>query len=86
VQPADDEVDDGGFRPGGERGGVAADGGADDGEDSRPDDDADAECGQRDRAEGLAEGVRGPLGLGDELVDRLSSEDLPGQGFVLCAL
>jgi len=85
VQPADDEVDDRGFRPGGERCGVAADGGADDGEDARTDDDADAERGERDGAEGFAEGVRGPLGFRDQLVDGFGGEDLSGQGLVLCA-
>ena len=84
VEPADDEVDDGGLGPGGERGGVAADGSADDGEDSRADDSPDAERGERDRAEGLAEGVLGPLRLGDELVDGFGGEDLPGQRRTPC--
>jgi hypothetical protein len=79
----EEEVDDGRALPIGDLGWVAADGGADDGEDARPDDDADAESGQRNRAEGLLERVFGALGVGDELVDGLRREDLAGQGGVL---
>jgi hypothetical protein len=61
VEPAEDEVDDGGVRPLGEGGGVAADGGSDDGEDARADDAADTEGGEGDWAEGFLEGVLGPL-------------------------
>ncbi len=81
------EIDDGGLGPGDGLGRVAADGGADDGKDARADDRADAERGERDGAEGLSEGVFGPLGLGDELVDGLGGEDLSGQfrGSCSCA-
>jgi len=61
----------------------ASDGRADDGEDARADDDADAERGERDGAERLLEAVLRDLGVGDELVDRFSSEDLAGQGSFL---
>ena len=64
VQPADEEVDDGRVDPVGELGGIAADGGADDREDARPDDDADAERGERDRAERLVQGLLGQLRVG----------------------
>ena len=70
---------DGRVGPLGQRGGIAADGDADDGEDSRADDGADAEGGERDRAERLAQGAIGPLRFGDQLVDGLGGEDLPGQ-------
>ena len=63
--------------------GIAADGCADDGEDAGTDDRADAEGGERDGAERLFEGVLGTLGVGDELVDGLGSEDLTCQGEVL---
>ncbi len=78
-----DEVDDRRALPIGELGRVAADGRADNGEDARADDNADAESGERDGAEGLFEGVLGQLGVGDELVDGLGSEDLAGQRRVL---
>jgi hypothetical protein len=79
VQQAEDEVDDGRVGPFLQLGWVAADGDADDGEDARADDCADAEGGERDRAERLAQRAIGPLGIGDQLVDRLGGEDLPGQ-------
>jgi len=78
----EDEIDDRRTLPVGDLGGVAADGGADDGEDSRADDDADTEGGEGDGAEGFFERVLGKLGVGDELVDGLGSEDLSGQGCV----
>jgi len=85
-----DEVDDRRALPVGDLGRVASNGRADDGEDARADDDPDAECGERDRAERLFEAVLGDLGVGDELVDRFSSEklgfrieDLAGQGSFL---
>jgi hypothetical protein len=80
VQRSPDEVDDGGLRPGGLGGRVAADGRADDREDARANDDADAKRGERDRAERLLERVLGSLGVGDELVDAFGGEDLAGQG------
>ena len=80
VEQSPDEVDDRGLGDADRGGGVAADGGADDGEDARTDDDADAEGGKGDGAEGFFEGVLGSLGVGDELVDALGSEDLAGQG------
>jgi hypothetical protein len=83
VESSPDEVDDGGLGPGGLGGGVSADGCADDGEDAGADDDAYAEGGERDGAEGLFEGVPGTLGVGDEFVDGLGGEDLAGQGEVL---
>jgi hypothetical protein len=83
VEGSPDEIDDGGLGPCGPGGGVAADGGADDGEDAGADDDAYAEGGERDGAEGLFEGVLGTLGVGDEFVDGLGGEDLAGQGEVL---
>jgi hypothetical protein len=79
VQQAEDEIDDGRVCPLGQRGGVAADGDADDGEDSRADDRADTEGGERDRAERFAQRTVGPLGIGDQLVDGLGGEDLPEQ-------
>ncbi len=79
----EEEVDDGRALPVGDLGRIAADGGADDGEDARADDDADAEGGEGDGAEGFFEGVLGALGVGDELVDGLGGEDLAGQGRVL---
>ena len=79
MQQAENEIDDGRVGPLGQRGGVAADGDADDGEDSRADDGADAEGGERDRTERLAQGAVGPLRFGDQLVDGLGGEDLPGQ-------
>jgi len=83
-----DEVDDGRTLPISELGGVATDGGADDGEDAGTNDDANAECGERERAERFVQGVLGQLGGGDELVDGFSGEDLAGlagrrQGAVL---
>jgi hypothetical protein len=83
VEGAEYKVDDGGLGPGDGFGGVAADGGSDDGKDAGADDGADAESGEGDGAEGLFEGVFGALGVGDELVDGLGSEDLSGQGSVL---
>jgi hypothetical protein len=80
VEQSPDEVDDRGLGDADRGGGVAADGGADDGEDARADDNANSEGGERNRAEGFFEGVLGTLGVGDELVDALSSEDLAGQG------
>ena len=79
MQQAEDEVDDGRVGPLGQRGGIAADGDADDGEDARADDGADAERGERDRAERFAQGAVWPLRIGDQLVDGLGGEDLPGQ-------
>jgi hypothetical protein len=79
VQQAEDEIDDGRVRPLGQRCGVAADGDADDGEDSRANDRADTESGDRDRAERLAQGAIGSLRIGDQLVDGFGGEDLPGQ-------
>jgi hypothetical protein len=79
VKEAEEEVDDRRLRPSGEGRGVAADGGADDGEDARSNDDADAQRGERDRAEVLLERVLGPLRFGDEFVDGFGGEDLPGQ-------
>ncbi len=61
MDPAEDEVENGGVRPGGEGGGVAANGCANDGEDAGADDGADAEGGERDRTEGLFERVFGTL-------------------------
>ena len=81
VESSEDEIDDGGLGPGDGFGGIAADGGADDGEDPGTDDSANAEGSERDGAEGLAERVLRKLGVGDELVDGLGSEDLSGQGF-----
>jgi len=80
MEQAPDEVDDWGLGDTDRCGGIAADGGADYGEDARADDDADAEGGERNRPKGFFEGVFGTLGVGDELVDALSSEDLAGQG------
>jgi hypothetical protein len=79
----EEKIDDGRFLPVGDLGRVAADGGADYRENSRPDDDTDAEGGERDGAERFFEGVLGALGVGDELVDGLGGEDLAGQGRVL---
>jgi hypothetical protein len=86
VERSPDEVDDRGLGPGGLGGRVAADGCADDGEDAGADDDAYAESGERDGAEGLFEGVLGTLGVGDKFVDGLGGEDLAGQGKVSVAL
>ena len=80
VEGAEDEIDDGRFCPGDGLGGVSSDGRADDREDARADDGADAEGGERDGAEGFFQGVLGTLGVGDELVDGLCSENLAGQG------
>jgi hypothetical protein len=74
-----DEIDDGRGFPVVEVLRVAADGGADDGKDSRPDDDAYAERGEGERAERSAQRVLRALGFGDQLVDGLGGEDLPGQ-------
>jgi hypothetical protein len=79
VQQAEDEVDDGRICPLGQCGRIAANGDPNDGEDARADDCADAEGGERDRAERLTQGAIGPLRFGDQLVDRLGGEDLPGQ-------
>jgi hypothetical protein len=65
VQEAEDEIDDGRVCPLGE--------------DSRADDGPDAQGGERDRAERFAQRTIGPLGIGDQLVDGLGGEDLPGQ-------
>lgn len=55
-------------------------GGADDGEDAGADDGTDAERDEGNGSEGFAEAVLGFLGLGDELIDGLSGEEL-GQGW-----
>jgi hypothetical protein len=79
VQEAPDEVDDGGLGPAGGLRRIAADRGPNDREDSRPDDDANAKRGERDRAEGFLEGVLRQLRFRDQLVDGLGGEDLSGQ-------
>jgi hypothetical protein len=78
-----DVVGYGGVEDGGGVVFFAGDGGADDGEDAGSNDGADAEGGERDGPEGLLERSFGRLGLVDELVDGLGSEDLSGQGSVL---
>ena len=80
------EIDDRRALPVRELGGIAADGRSDDREDARADDDADTEGGKRDGAEGLLKSVLRALGVGDELIDGLGSEDLAGQGEVLVGL
>jgi len=74
-----DQVDDRRVGPGGERGGIAADGGADHREYSRPDDGSDAKGGEGDGAEGLFESVFGPLRFRDQFVDGFGGEDLTRQ-------
>jgi hypothetical protein len=71
----EDQVDDRRALPVGDLGGIA-----DDGEDAGTDDGADAESREGDGAEGLLEGVLGPLRFSDQLVDRLGAKDLAGQG------
>jgi hypothetical protein len=58
---------------------LAGDGRADDGEDSRADDSANAQRGQRPRAEGLFEPMFRLLRFEDQLVDRLAREELVRQ-------
>jgi hypothetical protein len=55
---------------------LAGDGRADDRKNAGPNDRADAESGERERAQGLLEGVRRRLGVRDQLVDRFTSEEL----------
>ena len=65
MQQAEDEVDDGRICPFGQRGRITANGNADDGEDTRADDSANAESGERDGAKRFAQGAIGPLRFGD---------------------
>ena len=59
---------------------LAGDGRADDGEDARADHRANAQRGQRPRAERLFERVLRLLRVADQLVDRLAGKQLAGQG------
>ena len=65
-----------------DRGGIellARDGSADHGENSRTDDRADAERGQRPGAERFLQTVLGQLRVADQLVDRFGCEQLLSQ-------
>jgi hypothetical protein len=73
---ADEEVEQGGVEDRGFGEVLAADGGSDDGEDAGADDGADAQGDKRNGAEGFAESAFRLLGLGDELIDGLSGEEL----------
>jgi hypothetical protein len=64
---------------------LAGDGRADDGEDAGTDDGADAEGGQRPRAERLFQAMLGFFGVRYEFVDRLLGEELRGQGNLRCS-
>jgi hypothetical protein len=55
---------------------LTGDGCADYSENARTDDCADAKGSERDRAEGLFESVLRRFGVRDQLVDRLTSEEL----------
>jgi len=59
---------------------LAGDGGADDGKDTRADDGADAERGQRPRPERLLERVLRFARVADQLIDGLAGKQLAGQG------
>ena len=81
----DDVVNEGSVCDGGVGKLLAGDGGADDGEDARTDDRADAERGERPGPERLLQRMLRLLGVADELVNRLSGEELAGQSRSPCS-
>jgi hypothetical protein len=74
-----EDVHDLGVKDGGGFEVFAGGGGAGEDEDARTDNGADSEGGERPGAKGFLQPMVGVIGLGDELVDRLTGKELVRQ-------